>query len=314
MRPRGARRVAARAAAAAVALGVAGPLHAAGGSSGTDGAPGAERAAPDARHRCDRAAPGLRRLTAPLERGSDFVRRLAGLGERERDVAIRDALLAGGLPAFLRQPVAVELDARPDAGGTGPRVTVCVLPDYLSVGTDEDHVLVPMSLGAALAVGDALGFTLPTRRLVDAIHAQARVRLAPRPMPPGDAMRSTEYFVRHNDTVRAQRRATGSAPSALTAGHKKDLVLTNRLWDAPGRLALYGWHRETGSPIQPLSTVHGERYADYSHGIRLVGTTAFVDGAARSLFEVLRDPRLARALSDEGPIPRAAELHAGARD
>jgi hypothetical protein len=189
-----------------------------------------------------------------------------------------------------------------------------VLPDYLSVGTDEDHVLVPMSLGAALAVGDALGFTLPTRRLVDAIHAQARVRLAPRPMPPGDAMRSTEYFVRHNDTVRAQRRATGSAPSALTAGHKKDLVLTNRLWDAPGRLALYGWHRETGSPIQPLSTVHGERYADYSHGIRLVGTTAFVDGAARSLFEVLRDPRLARALSDEGPIPRAAELHAGARD
>lgn len=261
--------------------------------------------------RCELAAGTLPRLADPIERGADFLRRLAGLGERERDAAIRDALLAGNLPGFLRRPVPVELSAG-TGSRDGPRVTVCVLPDYLSVGTDDDHVLVPMSLHAALAVGEALGFTLPTRRLVDAIYAQARVRLAPRPMPPGDAMRSTEYFARHNDTVRAQRAAAGRPPHALAAGHKKDLVLTNRLWDMPGRLALYGWHRDAGAPIQPLSTVHGARYADYSHGIRLVGTTAFVDGAPRSIFEVLRDPRLAPALSDEGPIPDAAELHRGA--
>jgi hypothetical protein len=76
----------------------------------------------------------------------------------------------------------------------------------------------------------------------------------------------------------------------------------------PGRLALYGWHRGPSAPIQPLSLVHGARYADYSHGIRLVATTAFVDGLPRSIFEVLRDPALSTALSDEGPIGRATEL------
>lgn len=295
---------------AAAALGVA--LSLVGATHATDDPPGARPAreprAERSEARCDPVSGTLRQLAGPLERGTDFLRRLAGLGERERDAAIRDALLAGNLPSFLRRPVPIELHA--EAGGrNGPRVTVCVLPDYLSVGTDDDHVLVPMSLDAALAVGNALGFTLPTRRLVDVIYAQARVRLSPQPMPPGDAMRTTAYFARHNDTVRAQRAAAGSPPDALAAGHKKDLVLTNRLWEVPGRLALYGWHRDARSPIQPLSIVHGARYADYSHGIRLVGATAFVDGAPRPIFEVLSDPRLAAALSDEGPIPRAAELH-----
>ena len=127
-------------------------------------------------------------------------------------------------------------------------------------------------------------------------------------MPAGDAMRSTEYFVRHDAMVSAQRGAAHLPRDALTAGHKKDLVLTNALWRMPGRLALYGWHRAPSAPIQTLSLVHGERYADYSHGIRLVATTAFVDGHPHSIFELLADPRLSRALSDEGPIARATEL------
>ena len=50
----------------------------------------------------------------------------------------------------------------------------------------------------------------------------------------------------------------------LTAGPRKDLVLTSRLWLDPGKVAIYGWHRARGAPIQPLSTVHGAGYADYS--------------------------------------------------
>ena len=54
--------------------------------------------------------------------------------------------------------------------------------------------------------------------------------------------------------------------------------------------------------------MHGARYADYSHGVRLVSVVAYVDGRPRSLIDALQDPRLAPALSDEGPIARAAEL------
>ncbi|MFN9773343.1 MAG: hypothetical protein ACK54X_12080 [Burkholderiales bacterium] len=256
---------------------------------------------------CDVAAGRIAPRGPALPGGAEVVRRLAGLSESDRDRAIRDEVLAGNLPDFLRRPVPVEL-ARNADGRTGPRVTVCVLPDYLAIGTDDDHVRVPMSLHAALEVARAFDFTLPTRRLVDAIYAQARVKLPPQPLPAGDSMRSTGYFVRHDAIVRSQRDADPSPAGALTAGHKKDLVLTNALWRMPGRLALYGWHRGPSAPIQPLSLVHGARYADYSHGIRLVATTAFVDGLPRSIFEVLRDPALSTALSDEGPIGRATEL------
>jgi hypothetical protein len=94
----------------------------------------------------------------------------------------------------------------------------------------------------------------------------------------------------------------------LMAGQKKDLVVSNRLWRKTGRVAIYGWHRGNGTPIQPLSTVHGARYADYSHGVRLVSAVAFVNGQARSIFDILEDPRLAGIVSDEGPIIRLASL------
>jgi len=71
---------------------------------------------------------------------------------------------------------------------------------------------------------------------------------------------------------------------------------------SPGRVAIYGWHRTNGRPIQPLSTVHGARYADYSHGVRLVSQTAFIDGKPIDLKDVIQDRELAVIVNDEGPI------------
>lgn len=70
-----------------------------------------------------------------------------------------------------------------------------------------------------------------------------------------------------------------------------------------GRLAIYGWHYPTGQPIQPLSTVHGATYADYSHGLRLVSDLVWIDGRPRSIYDVLQDPSVAPVLSGEGAIP-----------
>jgi len=127
-------------------------------------------------------------------------------------------------------------------------------------------------------------------------------------MTAGPQMRSTEYYVIHNEKVQSQSRALGVTPGLLVSGDKKDVVLSNRLERNPGKIAIYGWHRLDGAPIQPLSTIHGACYADYSHGIRLVSETMLVDGEPRSVYDVLQDPALAGILSDEGPIPNLQNL------
>jgi hypothetical protein len=183
-----------------------------------------------------------------------------------------------------------------------------VSPDYLAVGSDQNFFLVPMRLSTALTVANRFRFALPTPRIVDAIYAQAAMRLQPQPLPAGVTMRTTAYYWKHNELVQQQRTNLTGELGSLTAGDKKDLVLTNRLWTHPARVAIYGWHRQDGRPIQPLSTVHGARYADYSHGVRLVSDTVYVDGESKSLLALLQDPQLADVVSSEGQIRKPAEL------
>lgn len=236
--------------------------------------------------------------------GEAFADQIDGISGETRETAVAAQITSGNMPTFLRELRPVVLGG----GSEGPEIVVCVTPDYVAVGADSDFLRVPMALPTALSLAKRFGFVLPTRKIVDAIYAQADVKLAPSPMPPTAEMVTTSYFRRHNQIVDAQRQTRGSPLGALTAGQKKDLVLTTRLWRNPGRVAIYGWHQTSGKAIQPLSTVHGADYADYSHGVRLVSTTVTVDGEPRSIFDVLSDARLANVLSDEGPMPRLAEL------
>ncbi|MBN2906926.1 MAG: hypothetical protein JXJ18_09490 [Rhodobacteraceae bacterium] len=238
--------------------------------------------------------------------GSVLASRMGTLQGASRDDLITRELLAGNLPDFLRELTPVTVSGTL-ANGQRADVTVCVTPDYLALGSDKDFIRVPMGLPAAAQIADRFGFLLPTTRMVDAIYAQAGLRLAPRPMNPGAQMSSTSYFLQHNRTVEGQ---THGREGMLTAGQKKDLVLTNRLRRNPGRVAIYGWHRPNGQPIQPLSTVHGAFYSDYSHGVRLVSQTAFVNGRAVALADLLADPAYASILTGEGPIPAPERLMA----
>ena len=92
----------------------------------------------------------------------------------------------------------------------------------------------------------------------------------------------------------------GYSPGALSAGHKLDVVLTPKLSENPGGVALYGWHRPDGQPIQPLSTCRMDGRPAFSHGIRLVHRSILVDGAKRDLLDILKDPELASLVSVEG--------------
>jgi hypothetical protein len=239
--------------------------------------------------------------------GSAFAAQVGDVSGTQRDGVTEQELLAGDIPQFLRHLRPVTLRGR-TASGKAVSITVCVMPDYLAVGSDKDFVRVPMGLRAAVAIADRFGFVLPTTKIVDAIYAQADVHVPPEPLTAGPQMRSTAYFVLHNRMVRQESLAEGAKLGMLIAGQKKDLVITNRLRTHPGRVAIYGWHRENGRPIQPLSTVHGENYADYSHGIRLVSTIAYVDNKERSLLDILQDPNLAPVVSAEGPIPKVGVL------
>jgi hypothetical protein len=262
---------------------------------------------------CAPSAQAIPARTAQARGASEFVKAVANVGDQERDAAIRSELLAGNLPRFLRQVLPATLNASL-RDGRKVQLTLCVLSDYLGLGSDSDFLLVPMGLDSAIAVASKFGFVLPTRRIVDLIYRAADVRLLPQPLPASDRMRSTAYLQQHDALVEQQRAALGAAPGALTAGHKKDLVLSERLWLQPGRVAIYGWQRADGTPIQPLSTVHGARYADYSHGVRLVSQTMFIDGRPAQLLDVLADTQLGPLLSDEGPLRQAASWLASRRD
>lgn len=233
--------------------------------------------------------------------GSTVMARLTGLEGTRRDQAVMNEVLSGNMPGFLHNLTPVTFNGQM-ADGTAAQVTICVTPDYLALGSESDFVRVPLGLRAATRIAERFEMLLPTARMVDAIYRNAQLRLPPRPMDPGAQMTSTAYLLRHNAMIEKQRNSAGAPAGTLISGHKKDLVLTNRITQRQGRVAIYGWHRPSGNPIQPLSTVHGAEYADYSHGIRLVSKTAYVNGRAVNLRDMLADPRYASLVSKEGPI------------
>jgi len=229
--------------------------------------------------------------------GAEFARRTSGLTSAERDRAVVAELERGNVPSFLGHLTPVKLATNP-GNGRVVAATIWVTPDYLALGSDDDFLYVPLTYDSATIVADRFGSVLPTPRMVDAIYEQSAHQLIPAPLPAGPLMRSNLYLSKHQQRIDEQR--SGLPLGELISGHKKDLVLSNRLRQVPGRVAIYGWHRAPGDPIQPLSTVHGAQYVDYSHGVRLVSTTVVVDSRPRSIYDALQDARIAPVLSREG--------------
>lgn len=199
----------------------------------------------------------------------------------ERETALEEQLLHGNVPRFLRSLVPVpvrlgELEAR-----------VFVTPDYVAIGSDEDFVRVPLLVRTAARIAASAQSLFPTVELVDAIYRSAGLKLGSPPMAPGLGMASSRYFVEHNRAIEDHRRARGLPLGTLLAGPKKDLVLTARLLARPGRTPIYGWFREDGSVIQPLSLVHDHHHLDYTHGLRLVSAGAEIGGRRVPLLDHL---------------------------
>ena len=239
--------------------------------------------------------------------GSEFAQRTAAMTGAERQQEALSELRRGNIPAFLRELKPVELSYK-SSTGKSINAVIWVMPDYLAIGADNDFLRIPLTYPSAIRIANKYGCILPTPKMVDLIYEQATCHLKPQPLFPGINMRSSEYYLKHQEKIEEQRNALGCHLGDLIAGHKKDVVLTNRLIKKPDKIAIYGWHNGIDDPIQPLSTFHENRYADYSHGIRLVWQTVLIDGEARSIIEVLGDPLLAPVLTYEGIIDKLRNL------
>ena len=227
--------------------------------------------------------------------GSQFYQAASAFGWKQRDSLALEAVRGGSIPSFLKEFVPVKVSIYDSSKGKNINAVYFVSPDYLSLGTDNDWARINITPMAGQQVADLFDCFLPTRKMVDDIYRAAKVKLEPVPMY---AFRdSTPTMWHHHLIIEGQRRGR----KGLIAGIKKDVVITGRLLreNRSGRVAIYGWHKMNGVPIQPLYTGHINWWVDYSQGIRLILRRMRVDGTWMDYRDVLSHPVLRKLLCDE---------------
>ncbi len=236
--------------------------------------------------------------------GIDFYHQAFAMKWAGRDSFAIKEIMAGNVPSFLKKFVAVNVSIIDSITRKTIKATYYVSPDYLSIGTDADWARINITPNAAQKIADSFHCFLPTRKMVDDIYQAAKVKLEPVPMY---AFRdSTPTMWQHHLIVEGQRKGR----NGLIAGIQKDVVISGKILrdGRPDRVAIYGWHKLDGKPIQPLYTGHINWWVDYSQGIRLVYQKIKVEArpngsSGRSKWmdykDVLKDPRLQKLLCDE---------------
>lgn len=227
--------------------------------------------------------------------GNGFYHQAFAMKWKERDSFALKEVLSGNIPSFLKRFVAINVSMTDSSSRKNIRATYYVAPDYLSIGSDDDWARINITPYAAQRIADSFQCFLPTKKMVDEIYKAAKVKLEPVPLY---AFRdSTPIMWHHHLIVEGQRRGR----KGLIGGIQKDVVLSGKITrDAkPDRVAIYGWHKLDGQPIQPLYTGHIFWWVDYSQGIRLVYRKIKIDGKWMDYVDVLKDPILQRLLCDE---------------
>ncbi len=236
--------------------------------------------------------------------GSEFMESIKSLTFSNREQAIKNELLSGNIPNFLRE--LVEVDAFfTGSDGNQHNIKYWVMPDYLAIGSDSNFCRIPMGPITAQTVADVFGAVMPTRKLVDNIYINSEVKLAPKFYAPiGNENERVEKFILHNSDIQDQFAAANGILGQLVGGIKKDVVLSNKIVDPsrPNHVVIYGWHQLNGAPIQPLTNIHYDYYVDYSHGIRFLDSDILIDGDTVKIQDVLMDPNLYKILSDESGV------------
>jgi hypothetical protein len=234
-------------------------------------------------------------MTGDLLTGNEFYHQAFAMKWAARDSFVLKEALAGHIPAFLKKFRAVKVNTFDSVKNKTIHAVYYAAPDYLSIGTSGDWARINITPYAAQKIADSFGCFLPTKKMVDDIYKAAKVKLEPVPLY---AFRdSTPTMWHHHLIIEGQRKGR----KGLIAGIQKDVVISGKLLRDPkkDRVAIYGWHKLDGNPIQPLYTGHIFWWVDYSQAIRLIYRKIKVNNKWMDYVDVLKDPVLQKLLCDE---------------
>ncbi len=231
--------------------------------------------------------------------GSQLLTSLRDCSLADREQRLLAELQAGNVPRHSRSFVPLQIEAS-TADGQRLSAVGFVTADFLAVGSDDDFCRIAVTPGTASRMARILGCLLITPKLSDDIHDAATVRLQPQPLT--EQRESAATLLQHENLIRQQLLMQETAEPFLLSGVKKDLVLTTRLLGKPRKVALYGWQQPDGLPIQPVYAGHSQQYVDYSHAVRLIHETLWINHQPHSTTEILSDPVLWPLLTREGPL------------
>ena len=275
--------------------------------------------------------------------GKAFAEKLKGKSAEEAKKMILEELKKGNMPDFLREPAAITIVLPGDKS-----VTYYAMPDYLAVGSNDDYMLVPMSGDMAQEICREFQMVPPTAMMASDIHSLADHQFnagdpdpsknLTRPWASGNPPTDTpDKWVEHNTDIARLKQDVGASPGELVSGHKKDIVMSDRVEQssaasassgkkdpfAHDRLGLYGpgysqneaernMEKQTGKDAPPMADAarHHPGYIDYSQGLRPVSAIVYVDSndgrgpQPMHISEALSgsDPDVVKALSGEGSM------------
>lgn len=239
--------------------------------------------------------------------GSEIVDQITGFNVEDREKAIVKEILAGNVPSFSRKLRQIKISK--SLNNDNYILSLFAACDYAAVGSDEDYLYTPMTPSTAQYLADRLECTLPTKKIVDILYSAALIKLDPQPISPSDRMTTVLVFWDHTDSIKKQisQKGIGRITDNIVAGHKKDIIISNKIYSYDRnfeRVVIYGWHLSVGNPIQPVYNGHIAEYADYSHGVRMIYNSAYLNGDSVKVTDILQDQDLYSILSSEGIISK----------
>jgi hypothetical protein len=201
-----------------------------------------------------------------------------------------------------------------------------VLADALTLG----GIRLSTSAKTMQTIADKFASLLMTPKLLDLAFVQAPRKIAPETLSPNDSTWAMVTESKAIDTALTNLAQRGGPESGAVAPFGKHWVICKALekikvvTGKPVYAALYGWpvapeyqqsflklhpgvslHKGVVPGvlvIQPIATPHDFSYEDYAMTTHMVRRACKVDGKARDLVDVLRDPELAWLASHEGPL------------
>lgn len=252
----------------------------------------------------------MKEIHLPLDKqikslsASECIAAFQNFSHQVRENYATKLFLEGNVPERLKQlqKISIIFPNKISIGrSVSQTLTLFVTKDYLSLGTNEDFLRFPLNPLNAQKICDAWNCSLPTDKIVTIIWNSAN-KLPPQPWGPpyNNEMLSLKRYIDHDKRVNATISKLKYDHSDLLAGHKKDVILSNRLQHRQKQVAIFGWHQENGKPIQTTSLIHENTYSDYAHGVRLISNVCFIDNDEYHLHDILRHPEHHKLLSSEG--------------